>query len=270
MITVLMSVYRGERADFLRLALESLVEQTEAPDEILLIKDGPIGPELDAVIEMYSDRLQLHTIALQQNQGLARALNVGLARAKHPWIMRFDTDDICRNDRVAKQRAMIRDGAADLFGSQIAEFDVDPGKAFRTRRIPILHDEILRFAKRRNPFNHMTVCYRKELALNCGGYPQIPFFEDYALWVRMIAAGAKCANLDEALVMARVGNGMIRRRGGLRYVLSEARLQSLMVGQEFKPLAAAILDGAARAMVFLLPVRLRAVIYRALLRENLK
>lgn len=104
MITLLMSVYAGERPDFLSAALHSLEQQTEQLDEILLIKDGPISPALDAVIEEYKSKIGIRTIALPENRGLAQALNAGLAEARCPWIMRFDSDDICLPDRVAKQK----------------------------------------------------------------------------------------------------------------------------------------------------------------------
>lgn len=155
----------------------------------------------------------------------------------------------------------------DIFGSQISEFDDDPVVTTRLRIVPTHHNEILRFARKRNPFNHMTVCYRKDLALRCGGYPDIRFFEDYALWIKMLTSGARCANDPVALVKARIGNGMISRRGGIRYASSEIKLQALMVNVGFKSFHLALFDAATRLAVFLAPAWMRALIYSRFLRR---
>ena len=270
MITLLMSVYAGERPEFLSAALNSLEQQTDQPDEILLVKDGPISQELESVIKEYERRLGLRTISLPDNGGLARALNAGLAAARHPWIMRFDTDDLCLPHRVARQRKMIESDTFDVFGSQIIEFDDDPVVTTRLRNVPTQHSQILQFSRKRNPFNHMTVCYRKDLVLRCGGYPEIRFLEDYALWIKMLVAGAQCANDAEPLVKARIGNGMINRRGGLRYARSEIKLQAFMVREGFKPFHLAVVDAATRLGVILAPITLRKLIYNRFLRRTAK
>lgn len=155
----------------------------------------------------------------------------------------------------------------DLFGAQINEFDSDPVRPMRSREVPCAHEDIVRFARRRNPFNHMTVCFRKSLADEVGGYPNIALMEDYALWLKMIAAGARTANSSEVLVHARVGNGMVERRGGWRYARSEWRLQALMRQLKLKPAWRALVDGGMRSLVFLSPVWLRTRIYRFALRQ---
>ena len=268
MITMLMSVYSRENPDFLRAALQSLVQQTNQPNEVLLVKDGVIGDALDAVVAEYQDRINLRTILLPESRGLAQALNAGLADARHPWIMRFDSDDICEHDRVERQRRIIETDVYDIFGSQISEFEDNPNLVIRHRSVPTGAEEILRFARKRNPFNHMTVCYRKDLALRCGGYPDIAFMEDYALWIKMLVAGARCANDPDPLVRARIGNGMMHRRKGLRYARSEFQLQALMVRTGFKFFHLAVLDAIIRSFMRLVPSRLRAHIYDTYLRQS--
>lgn len=169
MITVLMSVYSGEKPEFLRAAFESLECQTRKPVEILLIKDGPVGAKLESVIAAHQKTLGFRILSLPENLGLAKALNLGLREATQPWIMRFDSDDICVPTRIEVQSKKIEKGNVDLFGSQIAEFDIDPKSLHRSRIVPLSHDEILAYSLSRNPFNHMTVCYARQMALDCGG-----------------------------------------------------------------------------------------------------
>lgn len=266
MIAVLMSVYARESPRSLALALESLCAQTVAPDQVVLVKDGPLTVDLDAVVDGFAARLPLTIVALPTNVGLARALNAGLRATTQPWILRFDTDDLCVPQRIEWQREAILAGTWDLFGGQIDEFADDPAQAHQSRRVPTTHEEILRFARRRNPFNHMTVCYRRERVEAVGGYPDIPLMEDFALWLRLLAAGARTCNLPRVLVHARVGNGMLQRRGGWRYVRSEWRLQQLMHELGFKSRLASLRDGTLRSLVFLAPVGLRGWIYRRALR----
>lgn len=268
MLAVLMSVYVRESPQALGLAFQSLVEQTVMPAEVVLVKDGPLTSALEAVIGRYSALLPLRVVALPTNVGLAAALNQGLRSVNQPWVMRFDTDDVCDARRVELQQAWMREDRFDVFGAQIDEFDSDPSRPMRSRQVPCSHEDIVRFARRRNPFNHMTVCFRKSLVAKVGGYPDVALMEDYALWLKMIAAGARTANSPDVLVHARVGNGMVERRGGWRYARSEWRLQSLMYQLELKSVWQTLADGLIRSFVFLSPVWLRACIYQFALRQS--
>ena len=268
MLSVLMSVYWKEQPEALDAALESLVAQTVQPTEVVLVKDGPLGAELDTVINRYSSKLPIRVHPLPSNVGLSAALNEGLAIASQPWIMRFDSDDICVPQRIEIQQRMAMTGNLDLFGGQIREFNRLSSDAQRSRIVPCEHDAIRRQALRRNPFNHMTVCYRRELVLAAGGYPHIPLMEDYALWLTLLAEGARTANCEEVLVYARTGNGMLARRGGRRYVQSEWRLQEHMVRLGLKSRLSAVLDGCIRSAVFASPTALRGVFYSSLLRSK--
>jgi glycosyltransferase involved in cell wall biosynthesis len=262
-MTVLMAVYGGDDATHLQEALESLCQQTTSPDAMVLVADGPLNRELDAVIQRYIEPLHIHFLRLDSNRGLAAALNEGLQHVQTNWVMRFDADDVCSLDRVALQKSRAEQGDVDVFGGQIEEFQRVPGDSQRVRRVPCEESDIQRFARRRNPFNHMTVCFRVSVVREVGGYPLIPWMEDYALWSQLMAAGARLGNLPEVLVHARVGNGMLSRRGGLRYVRSELQMQRLMCRLHLKSAPQACVDGVLRSLVFLAPKWVRALVYRA-------
>lgn len=269
MFSVLMSVYAGERADFLREALASLHSQSISVKRIVLVQDGPIPRELTHAIDEFQERLPIDVIPIRQNVGLANALNAGLAEIDSPWVMRFDTDDVCMSDRLAVQSRIAQEGRYDIFGAQIEEFDRSPGDLGIVRKVPVEPDTIRSFARRRNPLNHMTVCFRTEVVRSLGGYPSdIPFMEDYALWLRALASGAIIGNSADTLVAARVGSGMYERRGGQRYIQSEIRLQQLCVNLGIKTRSSALLDGSVRTAGFALPANWRRLLYRGLLRRS--
>ncbi len=223
-LSVLLSVYHKEKAAYLKEALSSIENQTLKPDEIVLVKDGPLSEELDALITQcvaHSD-IAYHIVTLPKNVGLGEALSIGLTHCIYEWVARMDTDDIALHDRFEKQFAYLeKHPDTDILGGWICEFDSDANRCERERRVPSSHDEIVRFAKHRNPLNHMTVVFRKEAVLDAGGYQAMNGFEDYYLWMRMLQKGKKFANLPQIVVKARTGRSMIARRQGWRYAKSE-------------------------------------------------
>jgi hypothetical protein len=138
----------------------------------------------------------------------------------------MDADDIAVRDRFERQMGyLMKHPELDLLGGWICEFETDwVHECRRERRVPTRHEEILHYARYRNPVNHMTVIFRKEAVREAGGYLPMEGFEDYYLWMRMLAGGKRLGNLPRILVRARAGRGMIRRRRGWRYVREEWRM----------------------------------------------
>lgn len=220
-----MSLYQREQPAYLAACFDSLLAQTVQPQEIVLVLDGPVGTALQACIDDYRNRLPLHIVPLPQNVGLGRALNAGLEHCHHEWIMRMDTDDVCVPGRFALQWAYIQaHPETAVFSGQVAEFSTDTAHCTHTKRIPQEHAAIVRYAARRNPFNHMAVAYRKSAVLAAGGYRHHQWMEDYNLWLRMLAVGQLSHNLPDVLVCARANAAMYTRRRGWRYVQSEWQL----------------------------------------------
>jgi glycosyltransferase involved in cell wall biosynthesis len=266
MFSVLMPVYHKDNPCYFREALASLVPQLPYVDEVVLVKDGPLGAPLEAALDSQRARLPLREVALPKNVGLAGALNAGLARCRSAWVLRFDADDLCLPERAALQGERIRAEELDVLGGQIEECDPATLAVTGRRLVPCEAAEIRRFLKRRNPFNHMTVCYRRDFIRAIGGYPEIPLKEDYALWARAIARGARVANLAQVLVRARAGSELVARRGGLRYARSELALQAFLWRHGVQSAMASLLVGGARAALFAAPLAVRQFVYRRALR----
>ncbi len=222
--SVLISVYDQERPAYFDAALSSIENQTLLPSEIIIVKDGPLTSELDSVITQYRSQseIQYKIINIKGRVGLGKALNVGIKYCSHEWIARMDTDDIAMPERFEKQiRYISSNPKVSVLGGWICEFVSDPWRCDMERRVPTRHRKIYSFAKYRNPINHMTVIFRKSAVTSVGGYLPLGGFEDYYLWVRMLQYRFMFANIDEVLVRARVGNDMISRRRGWRYLKHE-------------------------------------------------
>jgi glycosyltransferase involved in cell wall biosynthesis len=267
--TVLMAVYKKDDLGLFERAVHSVYANTLPPDAFILVVDGPVPTDLNAAIIVLRDKYGIKVLQLPANVGVARALNIGLEHVRTTWVLRADADDYNLPSRFSLQAAAIADsnGTLDLIGGAIEE--VTPsGVKIGVRRTVEQHSEIIRYAAYRNPFNHMTVAYKTELALRCTGYPEIHLKEDYALWAKMIAAGAFTLNLPNTLVLATTGKDMYRRRGGLRYALAEISLQRHLVRTGIKSTYGALSHGAGRAFVFLLPSTVRGWIYENILRAS--
>lgn len=215
--SVLMSVYAKEKAEYLRIAMDSMWSQTVKTDDFVLVCDGPLNSELDAVIaEMQSAHPEeLHVVRLEKNGGLGKALNVGLKRCKNELIARMDSDDISRQDRCEKQLTVFR-GCPELaiVGGIVEEFKLSPDAAGPRRVVPERQEEIIAFAKNRNPFNHPSVMYKKSAVEAVEGYKDFYLLEDYYLWVRMLSKGFAGYNIQEPLLKMRSGSALYTRRGG--------------------------------------------------------
>ena len=220
--SVLMSVYAREKPTTLEASLDSLVQSIEPVKELVLVEDGALGAELRDVIERYRDRLNIVSVRLPTNRGLPAALNAGLAECRHDIVARFDSDDISMPLRFGAQLDFLslNPGIA-IVGSAVEEFDAETGEILSRRVVPADHATLRQFAKLRSPMNHPSVMFRKKVVLDAGGYRDIAYLEDYALWAQCIVDGAGLANLQEPLVRMRSGVGQMGRRRGWVYIRSE-------------------------------------------------
>jgi glycosyltransferase involved in cell wall biosynthesis len=268
-LSALIAVYAREDPAFLDQALESLALQTRPADEVVLVEDGPLGGDLDAVVAAHARRLPLTRVALPANVGLGAALRIGVECCRGELVARMDSDDICVADRFDRQvRALRGDRAAAVAGGAIAEFIAAPGVTVAFRRPPAASAEIARRAKSRNPLNHMTVMFRREAVLAAGNYRPFRGFEDYHLWVRMLMAGSRFINLPEVLVHVRAGEGMLDRRRGLRYAGTELAFQKFLCDEGFISPLRGFCNALLRVPVRLAPPALGRFVYRRLLRSR--
>ena len=219
-LSVLMSVYVKEKPEYLRECFESLLGQTVAAKEWVVVEDGPLTKELYAVLDEYENNYPglIKRVPLLKNMGLGLALREGVQNCTHEMIARMDTDDICVSERFEKQLKEFEiDDTLDICGSHIIEFEDNIHNILSKREVPLLNEDIIKYQRRRSAYNHMTVMFKKKTVLKSGNYEHAPLMEDDMLWTRLILAGAKGKNIDDYLVYARTGLAMIGRRGGYSY-----------------------------------------------------
>ena len=228
--SVLMAVYKKEQPLFFKEALRSVFEQSLIPNEVVLVKDGPLTEELEQIIVDFSSKNeQLKVITLEKNQGLGEALRIGLNACSFDLVARMDSDDICKPYRFEKQIAFLKEHKEiTIVGSWIEEFSDCKEEIEAIRELPQEDKQLKIFMKWRNPFNHMTVMFRKKDILAVGGYQPFYLLEDYYLWNRLANANYYFANIGESLLWARGGYTMLERRGGWKYVVSESKFLKFM------------------------------------------
>lgn len=240
--SVLMSVYKSEKAEYLRLAMNSMWNQTVPTNDFVLMCDGPLTGELDAVIEemQVAHTDSLHVIRFEKNGGLGHALQVGVKECNNEIIARMDSDDISKPERCEKELALLEQHPEiSIVGSTIEEFtEIEMGSYIPTsinarRVVPEKAEDIFEFAKKRNPFNHPSVMYRKKDVLAAGNYQDVRYMQDYYLWTHMLIAGFKGYNIQEPLVYMRADSNLFKRRSGKLYRDIQINLFKYMKNQGF-------------------------------------
>lgn len=263
--SVLMPVYFKEDPARFAAALASVFSNTLYPPETLVVCDGLLTEALEDVLSQYKNYRGFRILRLEKNQGIVAALNYGLRAVSNGIVVRCDSDDINYPERFEKLLAKLAQGY-DVVGSQVVEVASD-GSETVFKQLPLDHEDIVSFARKRNPLNHMSVAYRVSDVLAIGGYPAIYLKEDYALWAKLIASGKRFANLNEVLVSASAGIEMYSRRGGLRAAFSEYKLQLTLLEAGITTPSRSVLNGFGRFVIFLGPKKMRALVYREFLRK---
>ena len=246
------------------------LDQTLRPDELVVVRDGPVGAELALVLDALAagtltGGVPVRLVALDVNVGLARALETGLAACTHEIVARADADDISLPHRFAVQVPLVVDGL-DLLSAAIVEFVDDEEAPGLVRSWPTDAAAIARLARFQDPFNHPAVVYRRSAVSAAGGYRHLDKLEDYWLFARMVHAGARVGNVAEPLVKYRVGAGAYARRGGRGLLASELALQREFLASGFTTPAQALRNVLVRGVWRVVPTAVRRPVYRAVAR----
>lgn len=269
-ISILMCVYREDNPQYLDKALESVKIQSGFFYEVIIVEDGILPSELKKVINKFKKLIKIKQISLNKNVGLPRALNIGLSQSNTKWIARFDSDDICDINRFKYLNEIIKNHSneIDVFGTYMKEFEDTVDDQNKIRYVPLKQKDIKKRLILSNPMNHISVVFRRSLIEKycCQEnqfYPLISGFEDYALWVKLLNDGVRFRNFPMVTVYARVGNEMLKRRGGLKYILNEMKFRkfSFKYFNIYEKLLLIIIT-ILRIFIFLLPVNLKKKLYK--------
>lgn len=217
--SVLMSVYKNDKSEDVKVAIDSLLNQTLLPNQIVILEDGKVSKKLDDLLEDYSKKHKIIEIyKRKQNLGLGLTLNEGLNYCEYDYVARMDADDYSYPNRFEKEINYISNHPdIDVIGCNIDEYDESLQNRLDKRVVPEQDEEIKKYMKKRNGINHMTVVYKKQSVLQAGSYEDCPYFEDYYLWCKMIKNKCQFYNIQESLMKVRAGSDMTKRRGGKSY-----------------------------------------------------
>lgn len=264
-VSVVMAVYKNDKAPWVRESIDSILNQTLKADEIIIVVDGPIPTDIEGVLSSYSDSIKV--IRVKDNTGLWNALNVGIAAARNELIARMDSDDIALAGRLNSQVDMFTSNVElDILGGQVDEFEI-PGIVTGRRTVPEEADKIKVFARRRSPFNHPTVMYRKSFIEKVGGYRNLRRSEDYDLWMRSIQAGAHIANMPDTLVLMRVDSDGVNRRRRWSTVKEQLSTRYGLYRSGMVRLSDLVIVACGQIVIFVVPVRIAKLIYDRALRR---
>jgi glycosyltransferase involved in cell wall biosynthesis len=215
-ISVLISVYKSEKSNYLEEALKSVWEdQIFKPFEIVLIEDGVLNDELYSVITSYKEKLKekLKIIKNKQNLGLTKSLNLGLLQCEGDYIARMDSDDISKKDRFLLQVNFLDENPdIDILGGAIKEFH-ENSDLTKIRNYPTSFEKVKKTIFKRCPLAHPSVMLRRKI-FDSGFFYNEKYrtTQDLEFWYRLIENGFKITNLDKVVLLFRVNDDLFKRR----------------------------------------------------------
>jgi glycosyltransferase involved in cell wall biosynthesis len=273
--SLVICLYREDNSLYFMEAFESILNQSKTPNEIILVIDGPIGSDLiNAVKKVQRSSAEVMIpfiiISLETNQGHGIARSKGLEKCSFPIVAIADSDDINHKHRFLKQIKYLElNPEISVIGAQVCEIDNKSRQVLGFKMVPCSSVELSSYIKKRCPLNQMTVMFRKSDVLSSGGYIDFYHNEDYFLWVRMYINGYKFANIPEVLVDARVDLEFYNRRGGIKYFLSEVRLQKYMLLHNVISMPLYFINVSIRLLVqVLIPSKVRGKLFKLFFRSK--
>lgn len=269
--SVLVSLYEKERPEYLTSCLDSIFNQTVAPDEVVVVKDGPLTGELESVLNSYSNTHPdcFTFIDYPENKGLWYALSVGVPACRNDLIMRMDVDDWMMPERAEKElRVFAENPAYGCVGTLVTEFEGDIAQPIALVDLPEKHEDIIKFGKRRCPFRHPSLMFKKSAVLAAGNYQEMPLFEDYDLYMRLASSGCIFYNIQESLVYVRTSQDFFARRGSFAYMRKMLHFKRTCLARGDYTLPEFFSCTVPHIVVCLMPNSLRAFVYKHMLRSK--
>lgn len=269
--SVLLTVYKDDNPEYFEIALKSMINQSYPSNDIVIVEDGPVSlliqKVIDEIMENHSDII--HVIPLETNQGLGLALNEGLKHCKNELVARMDADDISKQNRCQKQVEMFsKNPNLIIVGSPVEEFCGNEHNVVGIRNVPLTNEEIYKYCRRRDPFNHPTVMYKKSKVLEFGPYSNYRKNQDTDLWIKMLSHGVECANYPEPLLYFRFDENTYKKRKSKvnTKLLIEIRKKAWKSG--FCSWWDYFVVSLTQIIIYLLPIGFQKMIYRKVLRKN--
>lgn len=218
-IAVLLPVYKNDNPKFFAEAVASLLTQTYNDFTIFLGVDGPVGGELEIVVQKCEQMSNFRVCRFAENRGLACVLNDLISESvKHgfEYLARMDADDICVSTRFEKQMSYLSlHPEVDVVGGAIEEIDENGVKNGKKVVYPLTHEECRKFFRYRDPLAHPATLFRKRFFDKAKGYrSEYRKNQDTMLWFDGFMSGCVFANVQDTVLEFRVAKEFYGRRNG--------------------------------------------------------
>lgn len=210
-VSIILPVYNG--AKYVKLAIESVLQQSFSDFELIIINDGSTDGSLEIIKSFKDSRIK---IVDQENKGLIKTLNEGIALSRAEYIARIDADDIWSSpEKLIKQIEYIRKNTTCAVVGTYSKVIDENGKEISNLEYPKTDQEIRSKILTKNCFIHPSVIFNKEVCIKAGGFnEQEKYIEDYGLWLRMGQFGT-FANIPEYLMSYRLHSESVTQRQNL-------------------------------------------------------
>lgn len=271
--SVLMSVYNKENSKWLDESIRSMFKQTIKPNEFVLVEDGPLTNELYDIIEKYQKEYpsEFKIVNIEKNVGLGPALKRGVEECSNEYIARMDSDDYSLPQRIEKEFEVFEKYPdIGMVGTNVSEFINSIDNVVCNVILPETNDEIVKFSKKRNPFRHPSIMFKKSEVIKVGNYREYYLCEDYDMWLRMIRSGCKCYNIQEIYVYMRIGEDFYKRRGGHKYFKSIKKFKKEQLTNGYFTKIEYLKSIIPHAIVCYMPNFMRDFVYKKMLRKGRK
>ena len=261
-----MVVCERDNYAYLKQSIQSIIDQTLKPSEVILIINGYFEAQnVDDLKNEFSNKIELGIYNLDNNYGLAYALNFGLSKCNFDLVARMDPDDISLPERFEMQYSlMINNPHLAASSAWIEEFNEDLTESKGVRTTPLGDINIdNKYAKLRSPLNHIPAIIRKSIILKIGGYPNFKKGQDYALWSLVLVKGYKLRNIGKVLAKVRSSSSKTDRRG-IKRLYSEIPVIYFQYKISYLSLYEFIFSLTIRVTMRLLPYKIRKLVFKKL------
>lgn len=217
-IAVIFPVYKKDKNVYLRLACDSILNQTYSNTHLYIGVDGTVDNELYTCLKEYEKKENVTIRWYSENRGLAVVLNELLKlclNEGYEYVARMDADDISMPDRLEKQMSFLQKyPEVDVVGGSIEEIDENGDNRNKIIVYPETPDECRKFFARRNPHAHPAVLFRKRFfeKAGCMYRPEYRQNQDTMLWYDGLMKGVKMANIPDVVLKFRMTDSLFKKR----------------------------------------------------------
>ena len=268
-VAVILPVYKKDKADYLQLAVNSILQQTYEILHLFVGVDGPVGEDLNGVLEQYAKQPNITILRFEENRGLACVLNDLLEicfREGYEYVARMDADDISMTDRLEKQMEFLKTHPEiDVVGGAISEIDEEGKSRGKTIVYPETPEECRAFFSRRNPHAHPAVLFRKSFFDKLNGKKYRPEYrqnQDTMLWYDGMMVGTQHANIPDVVLKFRMTDNLFKkRRNGWAFAKKQLK-DRLKINHDLKYGFGANLYAYAMFLMLVSPAWVKKIAYR--------